>query len=178
MLGRLAIREDESATQATDMLKQMLARGAAPAVIHLALGTQALHRGQIETGLMHLEQAQEHNPRIPIVLNNLAWGLTQQAEPDLERARQLAEAAQQLSKHPETYDTLGTILARQGKLREAITQFETALRLLPPRAKIHRQLSELYQQLGDAQLAAEHRRLADQLEAAAKPSQPKPVEPK
>ena len=178
MLGRLAIDNDESAAQATDMLKQMLARGAAPAVIHLALGTQALHRGDVDTGLMHLEQAQERNPRIPTVLNNLAWGLTQQDEPDLERARQLAEAAQQLSKHPETYDTLGTILARQGKLREAVTQFETALRLLPPRAKIHRQLGDLYQQLGDAELAGEHRRLAEQLEAEADPAPPTPAAPK
>ena len=46
---------------------------------------------------MHLEQARQRNARIPEVLNNLAWGLAQKDEPDLERALQLAEAAQRLS---------------------------------------------------------------------------------
>lgn len=86
MLGKVAMGEGESADQATDLLKQILARGAAPAVIHLALGTRALYQGDVDKGLMHLEQAQQRNARIPEVLNNLAWGLTQQDEPDLERA--------------------------------------------------------------------------------------------
>jgi tetratricopeptide (TPR) repeat protein len=163
MLDKLALGTDESAVGAAELLKKILARGAAPAVIHLVLGTRALAAGDVQAGLMHLEQAQERNAKIPEVMNNLAWGLTQKPEPDLERALQLAETAQKLSQHPETYDTVGTILAKLGRHREAVTQLETALRVLPPRAAIHRKLGDLYEQLGDADLAAEHRRLAEEL---------------
>ena len=174
MLDKLAMGTDESAVGAAELLKKILAPGAAPAVIHLVLGTRALRQGDLETAVMHLEQAQQRNARIPEVMNNLAWGLSQKAEPDLERALQLANAAQKLSTppHPETYDTVGTILAKLGRPREAVTQLETALRVLPPRADIHRKLGDLYEQLGDAGLASEHRRLAEQIQSP--PAQDKP----
>jgi tetratricopeptide (TPR) repeat protein len=169
VLASLAVGDDQTAEQAVALLNQMLARGAAPGAIHLALGTRALNRGEFEVGLMHLEQAQQRNPRIPEVLNNLAWGLAHQDPPDLPRALQLAETAQKMSKHPEIHDTLGTILAKMGRPREAVTQLETALRLLPPRADIHRTLGDLYEQLGNAGLADEHRRLAEKLQSAPRP---------
>jgi tetratricopeptide (TPR) repeat protein len=165
MLAELATRQDEDVEQAAALLRRILARGAAPAVVHLILGTRALHQGNAEVGLMHLEQAQQQNARIPEVLNNLAWGLAQQEQPDLPRALQLAEAALKLSSHPEIHDTLGTVLAQLGRPREAVTHLERALRGLPARADAHRKLAALYEQLGDSELAAEHRRLAQPQEA-------------
>ncbi len=173
MLDKLASGTDEASIGAADLLKKILARGAAPAVIHLVLGTRAMAAGDLDTSLMHLEQAQQRNPKIPEVMNNLAWALAHKPEPDLPRALQLAETAQKLSKHPEIYDTLGTILAKLGRNREAVTQFEEALRVLPPRAEIHRKLGDLYDKLGDADLAKEHRQLAEQLQAAPPPGQAK-----
>jgi tetratricopeptide (TPR) repeat protein len=169
MLADLATRKGEAADRAMPLLKRVLARGAAPAVVHLILGTRALDQGNLDQGLMHLEQARQRNARIPEVLNNLAWGLAQKEDPDLERALQLAEAAQRMSPNPEICDTVGTILAKLGRPREALTQLEKALRALPPRADIHRTLGDLYEQLGDADLAGEHRRLARQLEASPPP---------
>jgi tetratricopeptide (TPR) repeat protein len=166
MLAELAIREEQTTDQATEILQQVLSSEQAPAMVDLILGTQALHRGDVDQGLKHLEQSLQGNPQMPELLNNLAWGLAHQDEPDLERALQLAEAAQRLSKHPETYDTTGTILAKLGRPREAVSQLETALRVLPPRADLHRTLGDVYEQLGDAVLAGEHRRLAAQLDAS------------
>ncbi len=166
LLGSLAIGDDEPAEQAVRMLNQMLARGAAPGAIHLALGTRAITQGDLDRGVMHLEQAQQRNPRTPEVMNNLAWGLAHRVPPDLERALRLAELAEQMSDHPEIHDTLGTILAKMGRKPEAITQFETALRKLPPRASIHRTLGDLYQDLGNQVLADEHMKLAEQLESS------------
>lgn len=166
ILGSLAVGDDEPAEQAVQMLTEMLARGAAPGAIHLALGTRAITRGDVDRGVLHLEQAQQRNPRTPEVMNNLAWGLAHRDPPDLERALRLAESAEQMSDHPEIHDTLGTILAKMGRTREAITQLETALRKLPPRASIHRALSDLYQELGNQPLADEHTKLADQLESS------------
>ena len=166
MLAELAVREEQTTDQATAILKQVLPEEQAPAMVDLILGTQALHRGEVDQGLEHLEQALQQNALMPELMNNLAWGLAHQDEPDLERALQLAEAAQRISKHPETYDTIGTILIQLGRHREAVLQLETALRVLPPRADVHRKLGSVYEQLGDASLAAEHRRLAAQLDAS------------
>jgi predicted Zn-dependent protease len=82
---------------------------------------------------------------------------------------QVAEAAQRLSKHPESYDTLGTILMKLGRPSEALVQLETALRSLPGRPALHRKLADVYQQLGNAKLAAEHRQLAEQLDQSREP---------
>jgi glycine cleavage system regulatory protein len=64
---------------------------------------------------------------------------------------------------------LVTILAELGKPREAVTQLETALQLLPPRAEIHRKLADL---------DSEHRRLAEQIEADQAKDKPKKDESK
>lgn len=166
MLAELAVREEQTTDQATAILNQVLPEEQAPAMVDLIRGTQALHRGDERQGLKHLEQALQQNPEMPELMNNLAWGLAHQDEPDLERALQLAEAAQRISKHPETYDTLGTILIKLGRHGDAVTQLETALRVLPPRAEIHHKLADAYEQLGDAPLAAEHRRLAARVDAS------------
>jgi tetratricopeptide (TPR) repeat protein len=165
MIGNLAMSEDSASEQAIAVLQQQgFDWGTAPAEVHLVVGTRELRRGNFERGVKHLERAYELNPRFPEVLNNLAWGLAHQDHPDLERALEVAEAAQRLSKGPETYDTLGTILMKLGRPREALVQLETALRLLPGRPALHHKLADVYQQLGNDDLAAEHRRLADKLE--------------
>ena len=126
--------------------------------MHFVLGTQALLQGDLVSGQDHLELARQRTPEMPMVLNNLACALTQREPPDLERALQLAQAAKKLSNHPEISDTLGMILARQGKHREAITEFETVLRAFPNRSTLHAQLADLYEKLGDDDMAERHRR--------------------
>ncbi len=166
VLAELMLSRQGTAEQAEVILERILADGEVPVIIDLALGTRALTEGDFDEGLKHLQQAQQRNDRVPEVLNNLAWGLAHKDPPELERALDLATAAQKLSNRPEICDTLGTILARLGKPREAVTQLEAALRGLPPRADLHRKLAELYKQLGDAGMADEHRRQADQLDNA------------
>ncbi|TVS11882.1 MAG: hypothetical protein EA424_23220, partial [Planctomycetaceae bacterium] len=166
MITNLATAEDDAAQQARKVLQRLLAGGSPPAVVHFVLGTRQLRLGNFENGLMHLEKAQQGNAHFPEVLNNLAWALAHQEQPDLERALELAEAAQQLTGHPETHDTLGTILLKLGRPAEALVHLETALRSLPGRAALHRKLADVYQQLDNPDLAAEHRRLAERLEAA------------
>jgi tetratricopeptide (TPR) repeat protein len=166
MIANLAMAEDAASERAMAVLQQGLDRGTVPAEVHFVIGTRELRRGNFERGVKHLEQAYERNPRFPEVLNNLAWGLAHQDQPDLERALEVAKAAQRLSKGPETYDTLGTILMKLGRPREALVQLETALRLLPGRPALHHKLADVYQQLGNDDLAEEHRRLAEKLEAS------------
>jgi tetratricopeptide (TPR) repeat protein len=171
MVCNLALGESPVAERAAKLLNEIPASGLAPDVVHLALGTRALHRGDRELALTHLKQAQQSNPRISAILNNLAWDLAHHDEPNLDLAVQFAEAAVQLFEHPEFRDTFGTILAKLGRAEQAVEQLEIALQGLPPRAEIHEKLGDLYQQLGRADLAAEHHRQAAELQTSRVPSE-------
>ncbi len=162
LLADLSTRDWGRAGETSKLLQQVLARGTAPATVHAILGTRALQQGDLEKGRMHLELAYEGNRQMPAVLNNLAWALANAEKPDLQRALQLAQAANKLSNHPEISDTIGTILARMGRHREAVKELETALRAFPGRPDLHRKLAGLYETLGDAQLAKLHDQLAKQ----------------
>lgn len=166
LLANLATRDWHGSQDAWAALQQALAKGDAPATVHLLLGTWALEQGDIEKGLTHLELANERNPDMPIVLNNLAWGLAHRDEPDLERALQLAETAKKLSDRPEIHHTIGTILVRLGRQRQAVTQLEDALQAFPICPKLHDSLAELYEHFGDTELADLHRRLAERFKAS------------
>ncbi len=114
---------------------------------------------------MHLEQAQQRNARIPEVLNNLAWGLAQKDEPDLERALQLAEAAQGLSPNPEICDTAGTILAKLGRPREAVTQLRNGVAGIAPAGRHPSQAGRPLRATGRCRAGREHRRRVQDLDA-------------
>jgi tetratricopeptide (TPR) repeat protein len=157
--------EDERGTLAQSLLKDALAAGRAPATVHLILGTKASLEGDQKLAQTHLEQALRLNPRMPQVLNNLAWVLVQDAEPDLERARLLADTAVAIwPSHPEFRATRGQILVRQERWESALLDLEIALRDLGSRENLHLALAEVYDQLGDAEQAALHRRRAEEIE--------------
>jgi len=159
LLADLATRRWERADLALAALQEALAEGKAPATVHMVLGTRALEQGDLDNARIHLELANDRNPQMPLVLNNLAWVLAQQQRPDLPRALQMAEASRRLSDHPQIHHTLGTILSLAGRHREAIAELEVSLRGLPGRSEIHGQLATLYERLGDFELAEQHRRL-------------------
>ncbi len=71
----------------------------------------------------------------------------------LQHVNKSFTGATDLVSRPEFYYTLATILARQGKYLEAITQFETVLRLASTRTDVYQPLAELYRKLGDFELA-------------------------
>lgn len=179
LLADLATREGEQADEARAKLKEVLTQGAAPDMVHAILGTWALQKGDFKEAQTHLDLAYERNPQIPIVLNNLACTLANREKPDLEKALKMAEAAKKLSNSPEISDTMGTILVRLGRHRQAATELETALRAFPDRATIHGQLAECYENLGDAELTSLHRRLAKQNKPEPTPpgSQTPPAKP-
>ena len=172
MLCNLALGQHEVATRASELLNQVLERGAVAPIIHLTLGTRAMQRNEQEAALLHYQQAQQHIPQLPALFNNLAWDLAHQDKPNLELALSFAEVAVHLWEHPEFRDTLGTVLAKLGRAQDAVEHLEIALQELPPRADIHDKLGDLYQQLGDEDAAAEHYRQAAELQSPAVENQP------
>lgn len=165
VLARLAQFTDDSTEvgrQALDVLHDLLARGQAPATIHMILGTSAAQAERWDAARLHLEQASQLNPETPAVLNNLAWVLANSTPPQLDRALRLANAAIDVDPaHPEMRETRGVILARQQRWKEALPDLERALAALPGRTSLHRTLADVYSQLGDETLASRHEQLAD-----------------
>ncbi len=172
ILCNLVMQSGEAGDRAESMLNEMLDRDTAPAVVHIALGIRGLQMAESELALKHLQQAAEQNPQLPAVLNNIAWDMAHQEQPDLELASRFGEAAVQMLAHPEFHDTLGTILAKMEKAEDALPHLKIAYRQLPPRATIHQHLGDVYLQLGKADLAARHH-----LQAAELQSTPIEVEP-
>lgn len=164
LLTRLAEEARSSpplAERAEKILQEMLARGQALATVHFVLGCQAYARGENDRARLHLEQAYVAAPQMPVIANNLAWVLAVAPNPDLARARQLIE--QLLERYPDEprfRGTRGLILAQAQRWREALPDLEAALPSAPDNPELHRALADVYENLGDSQVAAEHRRLA------------------
>lgn len=161
VLRECAFVEGEEGAQFDELLEQMLARGEAPALVHLIIGTKAVSSEDLSKAVLHLEQAYRLEPDSAMVLANLAWTLANTSPPQYERALELANAAlKKLEDHPELYETRGFVLLRLGRANEAVPDLERALTKIKGRSRLHEMLSEAYDALGETTLADRHRQLA------------------
>lgn len=173
VLQRIALligRDEGSDPIAEEMLKKALVDGTAPAIVHFLLGTRAATEGgDPEIAMSHLEQALKLNPNTAVVLNNLAWVISIRQPPDLERALEMVTQAIKLKKHQANFrDTRGQIYIKLGKWSDAIADLEIALGKLPNNLKVRESLALAYEKTGNADMAARHRKKADELKEAAK----------
>ncbi|WP_187830215.1 XrtA/PEP-CTERM system TPR-repeat protein PrsT [Siccirubricoccus phaeus] len=84
--------------------------------------------GRTELAEHRLSAALQRAPNNSVAMNNLAWLLAQQDSPEaVARARELAERAYFLLPTPETADTLGWVLTRQGEARRAVPLLRAAV---------------------------------------------------
>lgn len=151
-----------STDAARALLRDLLVRGQSPATVHLLLGSTAAAECRWNEARLHLEQAYRLDSRLPALLNHLAWALTEGATPDLERALHLAdEAVKLVPGQPEMRATRGRILARLQRWQDALTDLETALASSGEQGELHAVLMEVYTALGDPEMAARHRALAE-----------------
>lgn len=169
-LARLSGVEGPEAEQASSRLKQALAEGQAPAVVHLILGNQAFDRGRLQEARLHLDQALALDPKLAVVANNLAWVLFQSDRSQAERALELVNRAIELdASDPEFRATRGMILAHKGRWPEAVIDLERALTSDARRPDLHQALAEAYEHLGDPELAARHRGFSSEAGTEAPP---------
>jgi tetratricopeptide (TPR) repeat protein len=157
-VAELVVGDPETAGPARTLLEPCLARGTAPAVVHMLLGTQALAKADYNAARVHFEAAHAQEPELPACLNNLAWTLTQVEPSDLDRALQLIDLAiQQQPERPEFRETRGQILLRLGRTQEAVAELERGLKSDGDVSVTHASLSAAYERLGQTRLADQHR---------------------
>ena len=87
-------------------------------IVLMNLGTLASQRGDHESAVKLLDKAATWSPLNVQVLNNLAYQLAILGK-DLRRSESLARRAVELHPDPNNLDTLGYVLLRQGRWKEA-----------------------------------------------------------
>jgi tetratricopeptide (TPR) repeat protein len=163
----LAATKAEGREEVQRLIEDILTDDSSPAAAaaHFVAGTFASNAGDLEKARLHLEQAHQAMPDQASVANNLAWVLAHSDPVDLDHALELADAAIAAStERPEFHGTRGRILFKLGKWKEATNELEYSLRAVKGDPQLHRLLAQTYEELGDAELADEHRRKAATLE--------------
>lgn len=129
---------------------------------HFVQGTIAILRGQLDQAEQHLKMAMTETNNVPGVFNNLALALSQQENPDLERALTLVNMAlKSVPNQPQIRETRGQILVKMKQYKDAIHDLEFALSAKVEPKPIHESLAVAYEAIGLADLASTHRKLAD-----------------
>lgn len=113
----------------------------------LFLAERLTVRGQFKTAADHYLYLNQQNPGNLLVLNNLAWVLSELKD---RRALSFAEQALKLKPdNPAIQDTLGWILVQQGQSARGIKLLQQALSKTPDAAEIHFHLAAAYAKSGD-----------------------------
>jgi tetratricopeptide (TPR) repeat protein len=156
--------------KASALIRQTLAKGEATAISHFLLGLDAWQRNSKDEAELHWDRANQLAPNVPVIANNLAFLLAFDAKKtDLPRALKLIDLViEQAPQNPTYRDTRGKIYARMGKWKEALADLELVNARDTNFPGIHAILAEIYAQLNDPGMAAEHRRLADAQEKKSK----------
>jgi tetratricopeptide (TPR) repeat protein len=164
-MAQFAAKDSPHSQQMRQQLHEVLASGKAQATVHMILGTIGIQDGDLDKALFHLEQAHAQNGQIPAVVNNLAYLLARVDPPQLDRALQLADAAVELApRSAEIRETRGDIHFRLQNWKQTISDLEIALGVFPDRKSLHEKLAVAYEQLGETELAAQHRKNSERLE--------------
>lgn len=169
-LGAVLRKGGPEGDQVRSTLQALIADGAGTPGAHFILGVAANQQGRDDEARLHWEQAFRLDPGMGVVANNLAWLLAHQDPPDLDRALELVNLA--LEKQPKKAAFLGTrgiVLMKMERWSEALTDLEAELAENPKSEKLHRALAEVYDHLGSAGLASQHRSRAEALTKAAAP---------
>ncbi|MCP4476715.1 MAG: hypothetical protein GY818_01325, partial [Planctomycetaceae bacterium] len=150
-------RDEESRAKIRKKLQQVVASEQSSPMAHFALSNIIFQDGDQKTAIFHLEQAYQMDNSLISVMNNLAWMLAHSEPPDFDRALELATAAvNRVPKDAQCRDTLGTILMKLGRNKEAISHLEIALTGAANKQAVHQKLSATYKSLGMDELSQIH----------------------
>ncbi|MGD2108582.1 MAG: tetratricopeptide repeat protein [Phycisphaerae bacterium] len=141
-LHRSAGEHDQSAEVFTDLIGTSAEAGERSALLR-ELGDSYQLAAKPELARQAYEQALEHNRDNWVVLNNLAYLLSDQLG-DYSLARRHAERAVMIADNPDTLDTLGWIYVGLGEYELAIAELSRAIRLDPSAALSLYHLGEAY----------------------------------
>lgn len=139
---------------AIDTLRPLVSTSKDPATIYSLMGDASLRMGEREQAIGYWKKALKTAPKNPIILNNLAFLLSDDKK-DLPQAVSYAQKALAVTKQPFIEDTLGYLLYLSGHFHQAKVQFDAAKKagFKNTEFQYHMGLNEW--RLGDTQMASE-----------------------
>ena len=150
-------RDEESQAEIRKKIQEVVASEQSSPMAHFALSNILFQDGDQKAAMIHLEQAYRMDSSLISVMNNLAWMLAHSEHPNLDRALELATvAASRAPKDARCQDTLGTILMKLGRYKDAIPHLEMALLGASDKQAVHQKLSATYKSLGMDELSQIH----------------------
>lgn len=167
-LSRLSLSTHPAASGADEMLRQLRLEGTHGATVLNLLGMHALMMDRCDKAKVWLEQANlQTRGRDPMVLNNLATAIVRGGGDSKDRALQLAnETLTLLPDHPDALSTRGEVYVAMERWPDAIADLTQSLQHRAKSAELHRLLEKAYLGINDPQMATDHRKRAEELEAA------------
>lgn len=165
-LSRLSLSSHPAAADAEKMLRQLRLEGTHGATVLNLLGMHALMMDRCDKAKVWLEQANlQTRGRDPMILNNLATAIIRGGGDTNDRALQLAnETLALLPDHPDALSTRGEVYVAMERWPDAIADLTQSLQHRAQSAELHRLLEKAYLGINDTQMAAEHRKRAEELE--------------
>ena len=148
-------RTAEQQDRIRNQLLDLVTRETPSPMAHFSLSNILYDDEEEERAKYHLEQAKKLNPGlVAVVNNNLAWMLSQEKDPDLDRALELIEEALEAKPGDRRFlDTRGSIYLLMGRFEDAIDDLNEALSGVQNQPATRLKLAEAYKQLGMDDLA-------------------------
>jgi len=147
--------------ESRNLMRKLISDGRSSAMAHFTLGTLEWIAGNTELAQLNMKQAVAMDKKLPVIANNLAFLLAQSEEPDLDSALRLVDQAVESDpKNADFRDTRGMVLDRMGRTADAAIDYQAGLETAPDPRPFQLKLAELYERLGDPQLAARYRSAA------------------
>jgi len=136
---------------------------------HAGLSTIYVELGQFEKGEAELEVLLKKDPNDDLINNDLGYLYADQGK-NLEKAEEMIRKAVAAQPDNTAYlDSLGWVLFKRGKLKEAVEPLEKASKDPTADATIHDHLGDVYYQLKEHAKARDEWRKAEELAAKATP---------
>lgn len=127
-------------------------------VIEYNYGYALMQRGAYDRAIPHFAEAVRIEPRFFAALLYMALSLEQQGKPG--EAISYYERALAVRPTPEVRTNLGLVLAREGRMAEAVAQLNEVLRLTPDSAEAHSNLGGVLLMAGQAEKSVSYFRTA------------------
>ncbi|MEQ1826361.1 MAG: hypothetical protein ABL921_10450 [Pirellula sp.] len=156
---------------ASDALKSVLTQQWAKGVInvdtHLLLGDAFFAKGEIERAQSQWKAALDKSPNNVAAMNNYAYCLAVNKQPDLEKSLELLGHAHQLApENADVLDTWGEVLMLARRPREAVNKFELSISFNKKSIPTRKKLAEAYLAAGLEDDAKAVQSVISDLEAA------------
>lgn len=162
ILGNL-LRAQNDLDGSIEALTKAADSGSDPGQVHSALGTAHLQKGNLEKAEEHLSHAVEKSPKGSADAHLLLGVVKFKKGNKTDAIQHIDKSIKMKAKNPEAHNAKGDMLAADGKWKEALEEYELAVKDEPKFALAHASMGNAHLQMGNNDKAMEHFRKARDL---------------